>query len=601
MNKQFEALIRIYYSIKLRYKLLLSYLILIILPLTVFTVYSYNKLSNTQKDQLLYSAGQVLEQTGSFLNYKINDFIHVTDLIAVDKSTVNRILKKDVTNEEYPAQLQDAIDLNFLIVNAKEGSDVNSIEMYLAKDTIYSYQNSTFLKLEQAAEYDWYKKLKTSGKKIVWFPSTYYITSNDTTEDSISAVRYVKDLDNYSDILGIVRIDIFKSKLDSIVKNACTTKNSVAYIQNSEGTIISASDYSLLMNIDRKAIAKELKSANSWDKFTIGGKDIIIGSKELIGTDWILVSILPYEDIWASSSKNRIEMFILMLILATIANIFAIFISNSIINRMRYLIKGMKTVQSGNLDINMKILGTDEISELVQNFNYMVNKMREFIQIQYKSGQEVKSAELKALQAQINPHFLYNTLDLINWAAIRNNVPEIVDIVKALAKFYKLSLSRGQNIISIKDEIEHVETYVKIQNYRFKNKIGFVIEVDQELNKFSIMKLVLQPIAENSIIHGICEKDGKTGTIKLSGRMHDDIIILAIEDDGIGMTEEMISEILNDDVTRDSHGYGVKNINNRLKLFYGNQYGLFFKSILGKGTIVEIRIPALRFELEGVE
>jgi two-component system sensor histidine kinase YesM len=223
----------------------------------------------------------------------------------------------------------------------------------------------------------------------------------------------------------------------------------------------------------------------------------------------------------------------------------------------------------------------------------MLARMEGLLDDKFKLGREMKNLEVKALQAQINPHFLYNTLDLINWMSIRNNVPEISGLVEALGRFYKLSLSRGEDIVSIGNEIEHVKTYVKIQNMRFNNNINLEINFPEELLGYSIVKIVLQPIVENAILHGILEKDDEKGTIQIEGFLENNTIRINVKDDGIGMNDSRIREILSGESTLEPHGYGVHNINERLRLNYGNEYGLTFVSEEGKYTIATVRIPAL--------
>ena len=228
----------------------------------------------------------------------------------------------------------------------------------------------------------------------------------------------------------------------------------------------------------------------------------------------------------------------------------------------------------------------------MEAFNKMASRISELIEEKYKMGQEVKSAELKALQAQINPHFLYNSLDLINCIAIKHNVPSIVTMVNSLARFYKISLSRGVDVIPIKDEISHITLYVQIQNMRFDNKIQLNLQIDEAVYSYKILKILLQPIIENSIVHGILEKKEKCGIITVTGKLENNTVIFTIEDNGIGMTEEKIRSILSENSTGYSGNYGVKNINDRIKLYYGNDYGLKYTSEPGKGTTVEVRIPA---------
>lgn len=224
----------------------------------------------------------------------------------------------------------------------------------------------------------------------------------------------------------------------------------------------------------------------------------------------------------------------------------------------------------------------------------MVTRISMLIAEQYQSGKEIKNAELKALQAQINPHFLYNTLDLINWKAIDNDVPEIALIAHSLAKFYKLSLNKGREIVSIEDEIDHIKNYVQIQNMRFDNRINLVINIDPFIRQYRILKIILQPIVENSILHGILENRNKQeGVINISSHLVNNTLVLIVEDNGIGMTMEKAQEILTTDSIADTHGYGVQNVNQRIKLYYGQQYGLSYWSSPGEGTKVEITIPVI--------
>jgi two-component system sensor histidine kinase YesM len=312
-----------------------------------------------------------------------------------------------------------------------------------------------------------------------------------------------------------------------------------------------------------------------------------------------MVDAIPFTEITSQSNYIRDIMLLLMFVLGVVAYIISYFISTSSIKRISLLARTMQKVESGELQISISSKSSDEIGKLYESFNYMVKRIRILIDEQFKSGRELKNMELKALQAQINPHFLYNTLDLINWKAIDNHIPEIAEIAQSLAKFYKLSLNKGKDIVSIKDEINHVKTYIQIQNLRFDNRINFVLDFDPEILNYSILKIVLQPIVENSILHGILEnKKAETGTISISGHIDRDMLCIEVIDDGIGISEEKLAEVFSDNPKSDVGGYGIKNIHNRIKLHYGDQYGLSYKSAVGFGTTVNIRIPAIKYEME---
>ncbi|MCL2879897.1 MAG: sensor histidine kinase, partial [Treponema sp.] len=193
----------------------------------------------------------------------------------------------------------------------------------------------------------------------------------------------------------------------------------------------------------------------------------------------------------------------------------------------------------------------------------------------------------KALQAQINPHFLYNTLDLINWMALRSGIPSISGLVQSLAMFYKLSLGSGNDMAPLREEIAHVKVYLEIQAVRFDNKIQYSFSIDDAITECPVPKIILQPLVENSIIHGILEKPDKTGTILVSGQRNNNNIILSVTDDGVGMDSGITETI----VTKGTDRYGVFNIDQRIKLYYGDQYGLSYRSAPAQGTTATITLP----------
>ena len=224
----------------------------------------------------------------------------------------------------------------------------------------------------------------------------------------------------------------------------------------------------------------------------------------------------------------------------------------------------------------------------------MTRRMDQLMAEQAKAAEELRIAEFHSLQAQINPHFLYNTMDMINWLAQQGRTEEVSRAVQSLSRFYKLTLSRKQSISTISHEAEHVDIYIQIQNMRYHDSIAFVSDIPDELMEYHIPKLTLQPIIENSVLHGILEKDDKAGTIVLTGWLEDSDIILLISDDGVGISSDRLSTLLSGEGTSSSGGtnIAVYNTHRRLQILYGPDYGLKYSSNPGQGTEVEIRIPA---------
>ena len=252
----------------------------------------------------------------------------------------------------------------------------------------------------------------------------------------------------------------------------------------------------------------------------------------------------------------------------------------------------MKTVQEGNLNIHLKNDCSDEIGVLYDNFNTMIERTSDLMDAQYKMGQKLKSAELKALQSQINPHFLYNTLDMINWLAHAGRTGEICSAVIALSKYYRLILNKGEDMLTLEKELNHVSYYMKIQDIRYPGKITFIQDIDSDILDGMVPKIILQPLVENAIVHGIFEKKGKQGMIKITGWLEsENIICLTVEDDGIGMDEETLRHIMDGTIRSSGSSYGVRNVNARIGLVFGEGFGLTYESRLNKGTRVILRFP----------
>ena len=212
----------------------------------------------------------------------------------------------------------------------------------------------------------------------------------------------------------------------------------------------------------------------------------------------------------------------------------------------------------------------DEVGDLIDTYNYMTRKMEQLMEDQRKSAEELRIAEFNSLQAQINPHFLYNTMDMINWMALQGQTSEISNAVQRLSRFYKLTLSRKNSISTIGDEEEHVSIYLQIQNMRYHNSISFISDIPDELTEYQLPKLTLQPVIENSVLHGILEKSSKSGTIVLTGWMEDQDIVLLISDDGVGIPPEKLTDIISgtEIVSGKGTNIAVYNTHRRLQILY---------------------------------
>ncbi len=273
------------------------------------------------------------------------------------------------------------------------------------------------------------------------------------------------------------------------------------------------------------------------------------------------------------------------------------YLSRSIYTPIKKLHDVTTTLTKNDLQALVTHENADEITELGLSFNIMIGKIRELLAAKMKEQEELKKAELKALQAQINPHFLYNTLDTIIWMAEANKKDHVVELVSALSQFFRISLSKGRDWITIADEVEQTRSYLTIQKMRYQKILDFRIDLDDEAAANTILKLTLQPLVENALYHGIKHKRGG-GTIWVRTRMKNaSEIQIEVEDDGIGFTPEKLAqvraELANDDgASPMDSGFGIGNVHRRLKLYYGPQYGLSIHSAYNTGTRVTLTIPS---------
>jgi two-component system sensor histidine kinase YesM len=296
-------------------------------------------------------------------------------------------------------------------------------------------------------------------------------------------------------------------------------------------------------------------------------------------------------ELLAVRSKTQLAYLLTALLLIVVSSIIAIILSGEITKPLKELANSMKEVQEGHFEhAEIGIFDKNEIGMLSNTFNIMTRKIKELMEENVLEQKLKRKSELKALQSQINPHFLYNTLDSIIWMSEGGKNQEVVIMTSSLAKLLRQSISNEDEIVSINNEIGYTRSYLTIQQMRYKDKLEFEINIEENVLKESIVKLVIQPLVENSIYHGIKYKEGK-GLIRITGYKEKKEIIICIEDNGKGMDEETLQHIFDKKQNSNSSGVGVNNVNDRLKLYYGSSYGLKYQSKIEVGTVVEVRLP----------
>lgn len=589
-NKIYKNSKNLLYNTRLHTKLLWIYFFLIILPLGLFMNISYHKVSNVMKEQTLIQAKQIFNDSVNIVEKKFNNCLTAIDIVSYD-NTIYKICSEN--NENYTA-VEQLIDSNKVTDNfsrIKSSTFVSDINLFINQDFVFSTENVNIFHVDTIKDSYWYKAMNQTSQNTVWFSPIELSDTTQNDQSNYSVIRRIYDISDFSNSVGFIKVSIFENNFKQLLEDSLITDNCCVFISKSDKLI---QHVGVAHNIDFNQLYTQIAnlSEDTWHKITFNKNRYFLVHHNITNTPYKKILLIPYSDILNESKSLLIFMLITMFIVAIVSYTIAVFISNSSIKRLYKLTTSMKKVESGNLSVQINVTGNDEIANLTKNFNTMIKRTEILVEEKYKLGQELKNQELKALQAQINPHFLYNSLNLINCIAIKNHIPDIVNTVNSLAKFYKISLSKGKDIITIREEIEHVKMYVNIQNMRFQNRINFILNIDDKVLDCKVIKIILQPIIENSIIHGIFEKPTKTGTVYIEVFHQNQNIVFKIKDDGIGMSSKKAEDILLD--IDDVSGYGIKNVQKRIKINYGEQYGLIYNSGIGQGTEVTIIIPDIK-------
>jgi len=551
------------------------------------------------EEQAYYSSQKVLQQTKSFLENKTTSIKNEIFSFSLNE-TVQKLCLTPASyyQREIANWINDSDKYKQLALTLYYNTDISLAQLYVKNGIADILDSNEFQRVATIENAAWYEDMISHRETGKWLPPDNFPQSGNTRY--IYYFHGVKGDKSVTDFIGLIRADVDEALIKNILDQAVYTKSTSVYLINSNDELVSSStnvfsDVSdIITTMDQIGYSNIYSGV--WENVSIGGEKYLFGAQNVSNSDWRLIMTIPYKEILDLSVKTRNRMIVILLAVLPLILMISFFAASTSTKRIRKLIPHMRNVGKGDFNVSILPSNNDEIGVLTRNFNQMLTKMALLLEDTYKLGNANKDLELKALQAQINPHFLYNSLDLVNCISIKHNIPEIGQMVEALAKFYKLSLSKGEDIVSIQNELEHVMCYVQVQNMRFDHKIQFEINVPDHLQQFSIPKIILQPLVENSIFHGIFQKEDECGTIQILGYTDAKTITLEVRDDGVGIPETELPVILSDKNSNEAHGYGIKNVNERLKINYGNEYGLEYHSTQNIGTTVCIRIPAIEYE-----
>lgn len=594
-----------YLNLSLQTKFTIALISIVVVPafLTVFLFYGrlYSMVvSNTIRQEQDASA-----KTAPLIERTMETILATTRNITGQNFFQELFYMPVSDSAEELATSNHAIDFKNALQRLTTDSIVTDVRIYvdfpddLKELDTYPNTENILAPLSQAKGTYWYGIFQGNRNTQEMFCPSFYLGSRE--KKNYGDMAYICPLSLYyhsTAYKAYLAVYYSDDKLTSILSDNLSLEGSVSYIVNERDAIVATSDPSLsgIYQLDYDTIKASFMSSNNFIERNILDTKVYAGFYSISNTDWFMVTVLPSPPLIHASNRLMIQIALIYAVFLVLALIFANVLAHSITGRLSSVIRQMQTVRHGPPTPMDSPSAHDEIGDLIDTYNYMTRKMDELMKTQAKAAEDLRIAEFNSLQAQINPHFLYNTMDMINWMALQGQTDEISHAVQSLSRFYKLTLSRKKGISTIARELEHVTIYVQLQNMRYHDSIELITDIPDELSEYQIPKLTLQPVVENSILHGILEKESKSGTIVITGWMENEDVVLLVSDDGVGIPPEILSTILSGNGNSQSGGtnIAVYNTHRRLQILYGNDYGLTYSSKPGEGTEVEIRFPAHR-------
>ncbi|MCI8711698.1 MAG: histidine kinase [Ruminococcus sp.] len=598
----FKRIIILYKSLRIQTKLTITHLVIATIPMIVLGIFLYTHLYNMVVSDTIGKEQTASMQTTPLIEEAVSKILDVHSQVTQHpffRSVTSRYRTEDLgdlvtseTTREYCDALDSLID-GTLITDVKIYLDLPKSESLFKT----SHSRNYFLPIDEAHGTYWYGIFSGNITTASLFCPSFYLSKNELGQNGDMAyiTRGTMTFDG-SLVPYYAAVYFSQNYFDQILKENLSSGSNVAYIINSRDSIVATSNTALsgTYHFSYDIVQESFMSSNNFISRNIVGEDVYAGFYKLKNTDWYMVVAIPSRPLIMRSGLVVFGFVCAYVACIIAALLIATFLSRSFTGRLSTVINQMAQSRSA-LPVALPDSDTqDEIGDLISSYNYMSHMINKLVSEQAKAAEDLRNAEFNTLQAQMNPHFLYNTMDMINWLAQQGRTNEVTTVVQKLSRFYKLTLSRKQSLSTIADELEHVSIYVDLQNMRFHDMIDFIVDVPDTLMDYSIPKLTFQPIVENSIQHGILEKEEKQGTIVLTAWTDGQNIVLLISDDGVGIPENILEHLL-DENQLPARGSGsqiaVYNTHRRLQLFYGGEYGLKYKSTPGEGTEVEIRIP----------
>ena len=544
-------------------KVLFSLIVVSLVPVAILGFFCYAQTRNLLVQREKEVLEETLKQNVTALEGRLSSYKTIIDTLVWNDSLKRAVASEYETNLEMYLVYRDVIDPLILSIKGLNPA-VDRITIYSSNETLYPH-GEYLMALEtmkcspemlRDSKIHWY----TDGKNCLELYCKIYEENQAEQNVVYMKVNYPQTFSAMTELFG--------------------EEYGVLITDEAGDTVFS---YELLggdsMSEDSGAV-KEEKILQS--------DDYVVKRAVIEPCNWNILLYRPQKAVSASARSITFLVVVIIIFCIIMVLFISVILSKSVVKPIDELIQNMDQIENGRLSVGIREESSDEIGRLIRHFRKMVERLDYMVNEVYKSRITQQEYEMKALQAQINPHFLYNSLSLINWKAIMADQEEISEMAQLLSTFYRTTLNRGKNVTTVKSEWDNTVSYTRIQSIMHSGKIDIRLDIDETILKYEILNLLLQPLVENAINHGLDHKETAGDKRLLIRGVEDrDRLVFEVCDNGCGMPEDVLQDIL----TMKTKGYGVQNVHHRVQLYYGNEYGLFYESKAGEGTRVRLIIP----------
>lgn len=592
MSKLFKVHRRLLFTIKnlnLRYQLILSYIPIFIISLLIINLVSYYLMANTLKKNSREFVNETAKIISRDITKNLNQYDEISSSIAFDEN-LSSLLSGEINDYNYFIKSNKVKQkLYYFTQNSK---DVKSIFIYPINRSAVIRSNSNIIYNDMNyIDNEYFKSLASNAETRVW--STSAVAGSDP--EGGNYLYFLRAIPNFGTSNGLIQMQIREKSIFDIYKDSSFGKDSTIFIIDENGYIVShPNKEKISTRIETSQIQKINQNSGSFTT-EIDGKNYMIVYNAIASSKWTLIATIPMDYIQSNNQWLLNTNLIIIMISFIFVILISVWVSSKIASPLERVGKAMKRLEKGDFEVRLDYDSDNEIGKIYKRYNAMAAEIKNLMEVIRKEEKKKKEAYIKVLQAQIKPHFLYNTLFTIKCLASIKKQPQIEELLDSLIKLLMASISKGGEFVSVYEEIEYIKNFALIQKYRFEDKFKVIFNISSEIQNCIVPKLIIQPIIENAIVHGM-DTEISFIEVKIEGRLEGEDIVFRIRDNGKGIDADKINMMLQASENKNKNGFngmGIKNVNERIKLYFGDQYGLYYLSNIENGTEVIMRLPVI--------